>query len=487
MAGKVYLIGMGPGDPELITVKAIKAVKKCQVLIYDRLVNEKLLDYNRSAEKIYVGKTTGQHTMSQEEINALLVQKAKEGYRVGRLKGGDPFVFGRGGEEALYLKDNGIEYEIVPGITSAVSVPMYANIPVTFRGMATSFHVITGHEHSEVSNIEWEALAKLKGTLVFLMGVENLELITGSLMAHGKRRDCPAAVIMNGTRENQREVFGTLETIVERSKKAEVKSPAIIIIGETVGLHEALDNKKSKPLSGVRVINTRPEDKMEELTDMLKEAGASVVELPCIRTYPIVGVQLKGENITSYDGIVFSSAYGVISFMEALRSNKIDVRCIKGKLFGVGPSIGEALEKNGLFDCIIPEIFNAAELAKCVTNMLPEGSKLLVVSGNLGGDALVGALSNYPVDRLEIYETVEGCEKAVDGSVHAILFTSPSCVRGFLKRNAISKFKDLFVVCIGQSTLEEAVKQGFENAAAAMGAKPEQMVEALADWRLKDA
>lgn len=487
MAGKVYLIGMGPGDPELITVKAIKAVKKCQVLVYDRLVNEKLLDYNSTAERIYVGKTTGQHTMTQEEINALLVQKAKEGYRVGRLKGGDPFVFGRGGEEALYLKDNGIEYEIVPGITSAVSVPMYANIPVTFRGMATSFHVITGHEHSEVSNIEWEALAKLKGTLVFLMGVENLELITGSLMAHGKRCDCPAAIIMNGTRENQREVFGTLETIVEKSKQAEVKSPAIIIIGETVGLHEVLDNKKSKPLNGIRVINTRPEDKLEELTDMLKEAGASVVELPCIKIQPNAGLQIKGENIASYDGFVFSSTYGVISFMEALRSNKIDIRSIKGKLFGVGPSIAEALEKDGLFDCIVPEIFNGTELAKCVANMLPEGSKLLVVSGNLSGDALLEALSRCSLDRLEVYETLEGCERAVDGSVHAILFTSPSCVRGFLKRNAITGFKDIFAVCIGQSTLEEAVKQGFKNAVAATGAKPEQMVHTLIEWRSKDA
>ncbi len=487
MPGKVYLIGMGPGDPELITIRAIKAVEKCQVLVYDRLVNPRLLDYNPSAERIYVGKTTGQHTLSQDEINALLVKKAKEGCRVARLKGGDPFVFGRGGEEALVLKDNGIDYEIIPGITSAVSVPMYANIPVTFRGMATSFHVITGHEHSEVSNIEWEALARLKGTLVFLMGVENLELIAGSLMEQGKPGSCPAAVIMNGTREDQREVFGTLETIVEVCSHASVRSPAIIVIGDTVQLHEALDNKRLKPLYGIRVVNTRPKNSAGVLTDMLREAGATVLERPCISIKLKDGIGLDGEKLQGFDGYVFSSVYGVKGFMKALADNRIDLRNLKGRLFSVGPSVKEVLEQHGLFDCIIPEIYSAAELANHIRDAIPEKSRLFIVGGNLGGDALLDALKGYETERLEVYETLEGCEEPVPEAVDALLFTSPSCVRGFLKTNPIDRFNNKYVLCIGLPTLEEAARLGFENVASAANASMEGMLQTLTDWRSKNA
>lgn len=483
MPGKVFLIGMGPGDPELITIKAIKAVQKCDILIYDRLVNNKLLDYNKTAERIYVGKASGSHTLKQEEINRLLVEKAGAGLNIGRLKGGDPFVFGRGGEEALFLRENGISYEIIPGITSSIAVPMYAGIPVTFRGMATSFHVITGHEQDEHNNIDWDALARIKGTLIFLMGVENLGFIVRHLVSRGKSMYCPAAVIMNGTRENQREVYGTLENIEELCRQNEIASPAIIVVGEVVSLHEAVRWKESLPLFGLRVVSTRPAEKADYLIDGLKSKGAIVYNIPCIEISGLRGIHFDKDEAASYDGIIFSSTYGVRYFMECLKENGVDIRNIRARFYGVGKSVKEALAEYGLPDCIIPEIYNAEELVEVIRRNASAGDRLLVVAGNLGSETLLEGLKDFEINRLEVYRTLEKCEEAAEEDIDCIIFTSPSCVRGFLSLNEIEKFKAKKVICIGKSTMEQAQAAGFTAASALENALPELIIDKLINWR----
>ena len=486
MQGKVYLVGMGPGDPDLATLKSIKIIEACDVLVYDRLVNPVFLEYNKKAEKIYVGKASREHTKTQDEINELLAVKAKEGLIVGRLKGGDPFVFGRGGEEALYLREQGVDYEVVPGITSSIAVPAYAGIPVTQRGIATSFHVITGHEYGEISKIEWDALAKLRGTLVFLMGVENLELITGNLIKMGKDKDCPAAVVMNGTRPDQREVFGTLESISAVCRADGIKSPAVIVIGEVVGLHDAIDWRQNKPLSNLKVVLTRPYEKSNGLKEELTSLGALVQVLPCIRITP-VSFELSKEAVECCDAFIFSSSFGVRYFMEQLKSQSIDLRSIKGGLYGVGASIKEELEAYGVFGCILPDKQNAEEVAQLVKRDVRASSKVMLISGNLGGDRLAEKLDLYQVNTVRVYETLEGCEDEACVDAEAIIFTSPSCVRGFLKRNNIDAFKGKLALCIGATTREEAVKAGFVNAWIPENSSEQELVQWLINWRMKNA
>ena len=486
MKGKVYLIGMGPGDPELITLRAVNAMEVCDVLVYDRLVNPIFLEYNKIAKKIYVGKSTGEHTKTQDEINEIIANLAKDGLVVGRLKGGDPFVFGRGGEEALYLGERGIDYEVIPGITSSIAVPAYAGIPVTQRKIATSFHVITGHEHGEDSDIEWESLAKIKGTLIFLMGVESLDIITKNLIEMGKDKSCPAAVIMNGTRYNQTEVFGTLEDIGQKSKGAGIKSPAIIIIGEVVELHNKIGRRNSLPLGGLTVVITRPYDKSNGLTSKLRSLGAGVQTLPCIQILP-VEVNLSGEEIKSADAFFFSSSYGVKYFIEAMKNMKLDIRTISGRIYGVGVSIKKELESYGIFDCITPAVQNSEEAIRLVHETLPKGSRIVVVSGTLGIGKVCESLSNFNTKEVIVYDTVEGCNEEAYSKANAIVFTSPSCVRGFLSKNSVELFKEKLIICIGKSTYDEATRLGFQNVEVPKQTSEDSIVEFLLDWSVKNA
>ena len=486
MKGIVYLIGMGPGDPELITLKAISSIQNCDVLVYDRLVNPVFLELNKNAKKIYVGKSPGEHTKTQGEINELLVKLSLEGMVVGRLKGGDPFVFGRGGEEALYLVEHGIEYEIIPGITSSIAFPAYACIPVTQRNVATSFHVITGHEHGNISNIEWGALAKVNGTLIFLMGVESIDTITQNLIDMGKEKSCPAAVIMNGTRYNQIEVFGTLEDIAFKSKEARIESPSIIIIGEVVELHSKIGRKNNRPLSGLSIIVTRPYDQSTELARKLKDLGASVQILPCISIEP-EEVVLDEELVKSSDAFFFSSKHGVRYFIEAMKMNKIDVRTITGKIFGVGTSIIEELETHGIFNCLVPGVQNAEEAIKLVRSNVPIGSRVMIIKGNLGDENLYESLMDYNITQIKVYNTVEGCNDDAFREAKALVFTSPSCVRGFLHMNRIDYFKNKQIICIGKSTEKEALEVGFNNVIVPKRASEEAILELLLDWRKSNA
>ncbi len=485
MSGKVYLIGMGPGDTELITIKAVKAIKKCDVLIYDRLVNKELLAYNQNAERVYVGKASSNHSLPQDKINELIAEKAKAGLIVGRLKGGDPFVFGRGGEEALFLKAHGIKYDIIPGITSSIAVPMYASIPVTHRGIATSFHVITGHEHSEKSNIDWEALARVNGTLIFLMAIENLEHIVNMLIQYGKSKNCPAAVIMNGTRYNQKEVYGDLSNIKEECEKSNIKSPAIIVIGETVSLHEELNCNYGGPLEGLKVVLTRPLDKIEDIYDKLKDAGAIPIKLPCIKLEKSE-FSISGEEINQFKHILFSSTYGVKYFFEGLIKNKIDIRNVTAHLYGVGPSVKEELESMGLFHCIIPNKYNSEGLIQCLKEKSSQSEPILIVSGNIGSESIVEGLKEWCAHRLVVYNTLESCSETLEEDIDAMLFTSPSCIRGFLTAHSMEDYKNKLTLCIGDSTAKQAKQSGFINIKILPDSIVEKTIDELIEWRGKN-
>ena len=350
---RVYLVGAGPGDSGLITVKGMQCLKKADVVVYDYLSDPSLLAYApQTAEKIYVGKSASQHTMEQEEINALLVKKGLEGKITVRLKGGDPFVFGRGGEECDALRTANIPYEVVPGITSGIAAPAYAGIPVTHRNCASSMALITGNEDPTKSNtaIHWEHLAKGVDTLVFYMGVGNLPNITAELIKHGRSPETPVAVIRWGTKTSQRTIIGTLQTIVENVTVAGIKPPAITIVGDVVNLRDRLQWFENRPLFGKRIITTRSRTQASNLAGQLSELGAEVIELPTIEIVPVTEheSQLATEinNLDKYNWIVFTSPNGVDAFFDMVLSVKGDVRAIgNARIASIGPGTTAAIKK----------------------------------------------------------------------------------------------------------------------------------------------
>ncbi|MCP3901455.1 MAG: uroporphyrinogen-III C-methyltransferase, partial [Desulfobacteraceae bacterium] len=292
--GKIFLIGAGPGDPGLITLKAMECIKNADVVVYDYLAAPALLNYaNKNAEVIYVGKKGGDHTLSQDGINNLLIEKAKQGFDVARLKGGDPFIFGRGGEEAELIFENNIPFEIIPGVTSAIAAPAYAGIPLTHREHASSVSIITGHEDptKEESSIEWESFAKSTSTLVFLMGVKNLPGIVKNLKSHGKDPQTPVALVRWGTTSKHRSVTGNLENIIEKVKQAGLKSPAIIVIGSVVTLKEKLNWFEDLPLLGKKIVVTRAREQASDLVALLRKNGADCIEIPTIKINPPEDIQ----------------------------------------------------------------------------------------------------------------------------------------------------------------------------------------------------
>ncbi len=363
-AGKVYLVGAGPGDPGLITVKGIESLKKADVIIYDRLLDERLLDLAApTAERIYVGKAVGEHTRPQNEINQLLVTMAKEGKTVVRLKGGDPFVLGRGGEEAEVLAQNCVPFEVVPGITSAVAVPAYAGIPVTHRGLASSFAVITGHEdpNKEESSINWEKLATGVDTLIFLMGMKNLPEIVSKLIEFGRPSSTPVAVIKEGTKPEQKTVVGSLQDIVAKVKDNSLIPPAIIIIGEVVRLRDKLRWFDNRPLFGKRILVTRARHQASALSQLLAEHGAKPIELPSIDIQPIADSMELDQaisNLKGYHWIIFTSTNGVAAFWQQLNDLRLDSRAMFGLQIGaIGPATAEALAANGVTPDYVPESY----------------------------------------------------------------------------------------------------------------------------------
>ena len=479
-AGKVFFVGAGPGDPKLITLKGLEAIQKAEVLVYDRLAHPSLLHYaNDSAEKIYVGKLPDQHTLRQEEINQLLVDKALEGKIVTRLKGGDPTVFGRVGEEALALRENGILFEIVPGITSAIAVPAYAGIPVTHRDFTSSLAIVTGHEDptKNESNINWEKLSTATGTIIFLMGVANLQLITDKLVNNGRDENTPVALIRWGTRVEQQTVTGTLKNIVHRVEEAKLTSPAIIIVGEVVALREQLQWFESKPLFGKRILVTRARSQASELSAMIQDLGGEAVEFPVIRIIPSTnseGYNKVIKELDSYDWVIFTSVNGVKSFFAKLKEEKVDIRSLsKARIAAIGPKTAEELEEKGLNVEVLPQEFMAEGLLDSLSGHLVSGQKVLLPRADIARKILPDKLKEKGLEVVEIdaYETVidaenkdEIVELLKEKRINVITFTSSSTVKNFLesiKDENIDKLLDnVTLASIGPITTDTANKLG---------------------------
>ncbi|MFQ5997025.1 MAG: uroporphyrinogen-III C-methyltransferase, partial [Dehalococcoidales bacterium] len=442
--GKVYLVGAGPGDPGLISVKGLECLKRAEVIIYDRLLDERLLDSAPPhAERIYAGKTAGEHIKPQAEINQLLVAKAKEGKTVVRLKGGDPFVLGRGGEEAEALVQSCIPFEVVPGITSAVAVPAYAGIPVTHRGLASSFAVITGHEDpgKDSSSLNWEKLATAVDTLVFLMGMKNLPEIVTKLMEHGRPPNTPIAVIKEGTRAEQKTVVGNLKDIVAKVKEHHLTPPAIIVVGEVVRLREKLRWFDNCPLFGKRILVTRARHQASALSQLLVEHGAQPVELPAIAIRPVADTTELDQaisNLKHYHWILFTSANGVAAFWQRLNDLNLDSRALSGlKIGAIGPATAKALKVEGVIPDYLPEIYTSEGITTGLKNRNIASQRFLLPRADIADEELVQGISQLgaEVHEVVVYRTVPATEAIaqakqmlISGEIDVITFTSSSTV-----------------------------------------------------------
>ena len=479
---KVYLVGAGPGDPGLITVKGRQCIEDAQVVVYDYLAAPALLQHAQNdAELIYVGKKGGEHTLSQDAINALLVKKAKAGQQVCRLKGGDPFIFGRGGEEAEALAANGIPFEVVPGVTSAVAAAAYAGIPLTHRKLTATLAFITGHEdpQKEESNIDWDALACGIGTLVFFMGVKNLPDIARRLIAHGRPADTPAAVVRWGTTPSQQTVAGTLADITERVKEAGLKAPAIIVVGEVVQLRQTLKWFENRPLLGKRIVVTRAREQASDLVKRLSDLGAECLEYPTIRVvapHNAAPLDAALDNLSSYDWIVFTSVNGVKFFFERLFDRARDVRSLNNlKIAAIGPATAAELFSHGFKSDIVPDDYRAEAVVESFRKVDLKGKKILLPRAAEARPVLPEELRKMGarVDIVTAYftEKVKDNAEPLIGQLAAktidlITFTSSSTVKNFKALLPAENFKDLIagatIASIGPITTATAAELGFE-------------------------
>lgn len=465
--GKVTLVGAGPGDGGLITVKGLEALKNADTVIYDRLVGDEILAcIPQTAERIDAGKAGSHHTIPQEDINRLLLQKAEEGRNTVRLKGGDCFLFGRGGEELELLCENGIDFEVIPGVTSALAVPAYAGIPITHRDFASSVHIITGHARAGAElDIDFGLYAKLKGTLVFLMGVSSMKYIISGLIEGGMDKGTPCAVIERGTLWGQKKYIGNLGNICERSAAA--KSPAVIVVGSVCALSGRYDWFSSRPLSGVTAVVTRPADRCRGLSDKLRQLGAGVLECPCIRTKSLTDRALTekiAEQLKISQYAVFTSPTGVRAVMDGLYAAGHDARAFSGvRIAAVGAATAAELKKHGLCADIVPCISSGASLGKELAGLVKKGERLLLLRAAESTRQLNAALSDAGLlyTQLAVYETAEECERDISyeinsGRIDYVTFASASAVRGFMRGHKNIDTDKFTAVCIGDATAAEA-------------------------------
>lgn len=477
--GKVYIIGAGPGDPGLITLKAVEALRLANVVIYDNLVNEELLKYAPSTARfIYAGKKGGDHTLPQDKINELLAKEGRDGNIVARLKGGDPFIFGRGGEEAEMLIAHGVPFEVIPGVTSAIAVPAYAGIPLTHRGLTSTVAFITGHEDptKEKSDIDWQALVGI-GTLVFLMGVKNLGQITEALIARGKSPETPAALIRRGTLPKQQVLTGTLATIVELTQFNHFKPPAILVVGKVVELRDTLSWFDTKPLFGKGVVITRPERQADDLASLLAAQGAHPIAFPTIAIEPPAdwnALDLTIDQIESYQWLIFTSANGVHFFFDRLRQKGRDVRDLKGiQVCCIGPATARQIEARGITVDLVPDEFIAEGVVKSFASLDITGKKILIPRAEKARDILPEMLKKQgaEVTVAATYRTVNSGRKKEEllewidsGDVDVITFTSSSTVTNFIEIMG-KDYKlpaHVKIACIGPVTASTAIKAGFK-------------------------
>lgn len=470
MKGTVILVGAGPGDPGLLTQKGKNALEQAEVVVYDRLVSPEILNLiPADAEKIDVGKESGHHPVPQWRINEILLEKAQEGKRVVRLKGGDPFLFGRGGEELELLWEHGIPFEEVPGVTSALSAPAYAGIPVTHRDFCSSVHIITGHAKADAAlQMDFNALRRTKGTLVFLMGVSSLPKICQGLLDAGMEPGMPAAVVEQGTLPLQRKVISTLENLPRDASAAQIKSPAVIIVGKVCSLSEKFDWFDALPLKGKEIVVTRPADRNGTLCERLRLLGANVTAFPCIETVPRTDCPELDEAIElicGYRWLVFTSPAGPECFFRRLRSHGKDARALFGvKIAAIGPKTASALERFGVYADLVPEVYDSDHLAQAMENV---DGPVLLFRASKGSNALPERLRAKRVPFVDVacYDTVYRSENAqavaeLLARETIVTFTSASTVRGFAASMKGMDLSNVLGCCIGAQTAREAEKYG---------------------------
>lgn len=501
--GKVWLVGAGPGDYNLLTWKAKEIIEHAEVIVYDALVSlEILCCLPPQAKKIDAGKRSNHHTMPQEETNQVLVEEAKKGARVVRLKGGDPFVFGRGGEEVEVLIREKIPFEIIPGITSAVSVPAYAGIPVTHRDYTSSLHIITGHRRvGKEFLIPYEHYAKLGATLIFLMGITTMDEICNGLIAHGMRADMPAAVLERGTTAKQRKVIATVATLKEEADKAKIQTPAIFMVGEVCQLSESFQWVEKQPLAGLQILVTRPKEFASKMTRRLRELGAHVVELSAIETVRNESCSLehviqqmeasKSQKINQEQWIVFTSPSGVKLFFEEIKRQQIDLRRVlsQNTKFAVnGPATQKILREYGLIADILPKKYNGKELGKLLVSICKEDARITLIRAQEGNQEIIEELKkgvNTVVD-VPLYRTeykgedwiADRVEEAIQRKeMDYVTFTSASTVRGFVHVMKKDSYPLVNALCIGEQTAKEAARYGMKVIIA-----KEATVESMIDY-----
>ncbi|WP_317368756.1 uroporphyrinogen-III C-methyltransferase, partial [uncultured Tyzzerella sp.] len=469
--GKVWLVGAGPSDFGLLTIKGKNIVERADIILYDRLVSHSIINLAREdATLIDVGKCANNHTIPQEEINNLLLKYALDGKNVVRLKGGDPFLFGRGGEELELLEKNNIPFEVINGVTSAIAVPSYNGIPVTHRDFVSSLHIITGHSKDNNINIDFKALVKLNGTLVFLMGVSALNNICNGLINFGMDRDMPVCILERGTTTKQRNIKGTLSNIYEKSIEEQVKTPAIIIVGKVCNLSEKFDWRKYLPLAYTRVLVTRPKDINSSFCNMLRDSGAEVIDLPTIKTIPIQNDETKELfNNLDYNYIVFTSSKGVEQFFYNMKLYKKDIRSLFNKKMAViGNATKKALEEKGLFTDIMPKEYSGKALANKLLYYIKDNDKILIARAKEGSKDILNILKdkNVVVKDFALYETKYEKANFINYTFEyddIVTFTSASTVVGFVNsvKHYNLDYSKIKAVCIGKHTEKEAKKYNF--------------------------
>ena len=498
MNGKVYLVGAGPGDPKLITLKGIECLQRADVVIYDLLINVKLLEHCPAhTKKIYGGKMIGEQEQRQAEIDDLMIRHAKTGKTVVRLKGGDPFIFGRGGEEALTLVQAGIDFEVVPGITSAIAAPAYAGIPLTHRSYSSSVAFVTGHSAAlqADSAIRWEQLATGVDTLVILMGVGHLREIAARLIQHGRSPDTPISLVHWGTTPQQKTLEGTLADIAQKSEAVNFRNPAAIVVGDVNVLREQLRWFDQKPLFGRRIIVTRARAQASDFAECLESYGAEVIQFPTIETQPIPDNAALGRAIaqlSTYNWVIFTSVNAVEYFYRHLRENSKDTRSFgNARICAVGQKTVAALDQIGILADYVPSQYRGVVLAAELEGV--EGQKILLPRASIAADDLPNGLRDRGaiVDTIPIYETVKaGAEgrEALEADLHngridMVTFTSSSTVTNFLEMfgspPSTALLDQVHIAVIGPSTEATVKAHGFTADILAQQASVESLTEEI--------
>ena len=500
--GVVYLVGAGPGDPGLITVRGLDVLRNADVVMHDRLVPESLLDEARSdAIVINVGKTPGETGRSQQEINELLVEHCRTGKTVCRLKGGDPFVFGRGGEEAMALAEAGLKWEVVPGVTSAIAAPAYAGIPVTHRGVSSAVMVVTGSEDpaGPGNGVDWEAAAAFDGTLVVLMAWRNLPDIVEALSSRGVPDERPAAAIERGTLNTQRVAAGALGNIAARTHAAGLGPPLALVVGDVAALRKELAWFDNRPLLGKRVLVTRARSQASRLADLLEDCGAITIQAPAIRICPVADTRELDDairNAATYDWITFTSPNGVRGLRDRLPALALDSRALSGvRVATVGPATAKAVEEMGIRPELSPPVYSAEGLVDKFAAAGVRSGKALCLRSDIGRETLPDGLrrAGLEVDEVVAYRTemapdsIETARQALNDGAHGVdatTFTSSSTVTNLarLLGGDIEPINRTVVACIGPNTAKTARDRGIRVDVVAKRQSIEGLVESLAGY-----